>query len=152
MNGSPTPRARTLVAAGLITDDQGRVLITRRRADQPHPLAWEFPGGKIEPGESPVAALARELDEEIGVAVDVGRIWDVLYHDYGSFEVIMLVYHCRLGPGQQAKCLEVKELAWCLPAELGAYDILPADRPLIERLEHDGVPGWPGDAPQAAGY
>jgi 8-oxo-dGTP diphosphatase len=142
MTGSPsTPfRARIVVAAGLITDDQGRVLITQRRADQPHPLAWEFPGGKIEPGESPADALARELGEEIGAAVEVGRIWDVLYHDYDSFEVIMLVYHCRLGRGQQAKCLEVNDLAWCLPAELAAYEILPADRPLIERLVREDVP------------
>jgi 8-oxo-dGTP diphosphatase len=142
MTGSPSTvhRARTIVAAGLITDDHGRVLITQRRADQPHPLAWEFPGGKIEPGESPARALARELGEEIGAAVAVGRVWDVLYHDYGSFEVIMLVYHCRLGPGQEAKCLEVNDLAWCSPADLAAHDILPADRPLIERLVAEGAP------------
>jgi 8-oxo-dGTP diphosphatase len=137
---STVHRARIIVAAGLITDDQGRVLITQRRADQPHPLAWEFPGGKIEPGESPTGALARELAEEIGAAVEVGRVWDVLYHDYGSFEVIMLVYHCRLGRGQQAKCLEVKDMAWCSPAELAAYEILPADQPLIERLVREDVP------------
>jgi 8-oxo-dGTP diphosphatase len=158
MIGSPTPSvpARIMVAAGLITDDQGRVLITRRRADQPHPLAWEFPGGKIEPGESPVQALVRELQEEIGVAVEVGRIWDVLHHDYGSFEVIMLVYHCWPGQGQRAKCLEVKELAWCAPAELGAYDMLPADRPLIVRLLDEGVPlalaGGAASAPASSAY
>jgi 8-oxo-dGTP diphosphatase len=128
------------VVAGLITAADDRVLITRRRADQPHPLQWEFPGGKIEPGESPTAALERELFEELGARVQVGRIWDVLHHDYGAFEVIMLVYHCRLGPGQTPRCREVEELAWCSPAELAGYPILPADKPLIDRLIRQGPP------------
>lgn len=134
---------RKLVAAGLITSDDGRVLLTQRRADQSLPLGWEFPGGKIEPGESPEEALARELDEEIGVAVSIGRIWDVLHHRYDDGEVVMLVYHCRLTPGQTVRCLEVADYAWCRPDELLRYDCLPADRPLIERLVREGLPAFP---------
>ena len=133
---------RTLVVAGLITDERGRVLIAQRRADQAHALQWEFPGGKIEAGESPVCALTRELLEELGARVHVGPIWDVLYHDYGAFEVIMLIYHCRTRAGEQARCVEVANLAWCTPSELGDYPILPADAPLVARLSNQGVPAW----------
>jgi 8-oxo-dGTP pyrophosphatase MutT (NUDIX family) len=80
------PRVRKLVVAGLIIGDDQRILITQRRADQAMPLQWEFPGGKVEAGEDPVAALARELAEELGVIARVGRIWDVLFHAYPAFD------------------------------------------------------------------
>jgi 8-oxo-dGTP diphosphatase len=134
------PRARKLVVAGLIIGDDRRILITQRRADQPLPLQWEFPGGKVEPGEAPVAALARELAEEIGVTAIVGRIWDVLFHAYPAFDLVMLVYACRLAPGAAPRAVEVADLAWVAPDALDAYDILPADRPLVARLAAEGPP------------
>lgn len=136
-------RDRKLVVAGLVIDDAtGKILITQRRADQALPLQWELPGGKVEPGESPVAALARELHEEIDARVTVGRIWDVLFHPYEAFDLVMLVYACRVVPGTPApRVATVADLAWLAPDELpGGYDILPADRPLIERLRAEGVP------------
>lgn len=133
--------ARKLVVAGLVVSPDGKVLITQRRADQPLPLKWELPGGKIEPGESPTAALVRELSEEIGAQVQVGRIWEVLYHPYETFELFMLVYRCELMPGETAQCIQVSDLAWCIPGELGKYDILEADRPLLARLQIEGIPG-----------
>ena len=139
--GNPD-RARKLVVAGLVVDDAGRVLVTRRRADQPLPLQWEFPGGKLEPGESPAAALVRELAEELGVRAEVGRIWDVLHHAYPAFDLLMLVYRCRLAPGELPRCLEVADLAWRAPDRLGDLDVLPADAPLVDRLAREGVPGW----------
>jgi 8-oxo-dGTP diphosphatase len=135
-------RTRTLVVAGLITSVDGRVLLAQRRADQRLPLKWEFPGGKIEPGESPEQALARELAEELGVRAQVGRIWDVLFHAYEEFDLLMLVYHCRLPAEQDARCLQVHDLAWCRLDELALYDILMADRPLVERLVREGTPAW----------
>lgn len=135
-------RTRTLVVAGLITASDGRVLITQRRPDQSLPLAWEFPGGKIEPGESPVHALARELSEELGVHAQIGRIWDVLFHPYDTFDLLMLVYHCRLATAQEVRCLQVQAAAWCRLDELAGYDILAADRPLVERLVGEGIPAW----------
>lgn len=133
-------RARKLVVAGLIIGDDQRVLITQRRADQALPLQWEFPGGKVEPGEAPVAALERELREEIGVAVAVGRIWDVLFHAYPEFDLVMLVYACRLAPGEVPRAIEVADLAWVAIGELPGWDILPADRPLVDRLLAEGPP------------
>jgi len=133
-----TDRRRTLVVAGLIVGDDGRILITQRRADQALGGKWEFPGGKVEPGEAPVAALARELAEEIGVTVAVGRIWEVLFHAYPEFDLVMLVYVCRINGAPSA--VEVADLAWVAPRDLACWDILPADRPLVERLGADGVP------------
>lgn len=134
-------RDRKLVVAGLIVGDDRRVLITQRRADQTLPLQWEFPGGKVEPGEAPVDALARELAEELGVTARVGRIWDVLFHAYPAFDLVMLVYACRLAPGAEPRAIQVADLAWVATDELpAAWDILPADRPLVERLASEGPP------------
>jgi len=133
-------RPRVLVVAGLIVGDDDRILLTQRRPDQSMPLGWELPGGKIEPGESPTGALARELAEELGVAVEVGPVWDVLHHAYPEFDLLMLVYRCELAPGARPQRVEVHDLAWCEAAELTRYDILPADRPLIDRLGREGPP------------
>src|SRR5687768_15766364 len=90
--GTCSMRERKLVVAGVIVGGDRRILITQRRADQALPLKWEFPGGKVEPGEAPADALVRELAEELGVTASVGRIWDVLFHAYPSFDLVMLVY------------------------------------------------------------
>ena len=133
-------RDRKLVVAGVIVADDGRVLVTQRRADQSLPLMWEFPGGKVEPGEAPVDALVRELREELGVEAMVGRIWDVLFHPYETFDLVMLVYPCALAPGSTARAVEVAALAWLTPAELPSCAILPADTPLVERIVAEGLP------------
>jgi 8-oxo-dGTP diphosphatase len=132
-------RARKLVVAGVIADDRGCVLIAQRRADQALPLQWEFPGGKVEPGEAPTAALARELAEELGITARVGRIWDVLFHPYPDFDLVMLVYACAIASGAP-HAREVADVVWVLPTELDRWDILLADRPLVERLGREGVP------------
>lgn len=128
-------RARKLVVAALVTDREGRVLLTQRRADQDLPDMWEFPGGKIEPGEAPEAALARELREEVAVAAVVGRIWDVLFHAYPKYDVYMLVYRCTFPDGETPRAVEVAAVAWVPPERLREYAILPADEPLVKRLE-----------------
>lgn len=133
------PRARKLVVAGLIIGDDRRILITQRRADQALGLQWEFPGGKVEPGEAPVDALVRELREELGVTVAVGGIWEVLFHAYPAFDLVMLVYVCRIVDGSP-RAVEVADLAWVEPHDLARWDILPADRPLVERLTVESLP------------
>lgn len=130
---SAATRARKLVVAGLIRDDAGNILLTRRRPDQALPNLWEFPGGKIEPGESPQVALHRELREEIGVSVEISTIWDALFHAYPDYDVLMLVYPCRIVEGEP-RPLEVAAAEWTTVAGLAGYDILPADRPLLDRL------------------
>jgi 8-oxo-dGTP diphosphatase len=125
-----------LVVAALIRDDARRVLLTRRRPDQPMPDQWELPGGKVEPGESPTDALAREIEEEIGCRATVGRIDDVVFFPYPDFDLYMLVYACGIAGAPRA--VEVAALAWVEPAALPGYDVLPADRPLVERLAREG--------------
>lgn len=142
---SKAARPRKLVVAALITRDAGgpgvaEVLISQRREDQSLPLFWEFPGGKIEPGEAPTDALAREIREELGVHVRIERIWDVMFHAYPDYDVYMLVYHCTLPPSESPVAVEVKDFAWLTPDRLSAYRILPADEPLIRRLEKEGLP------------
>jgi 8-oxo-dGTP diphosphatase len=133
-------RPRKLVVAGMIVRD-GKILISQRRADQALALQWEFAGGKVEPGEAPVAALARELTEELGVGqVEIGRIWDVLFHAYPAFDLVMLCYPVRLAPGDEPRAVEVAAVVWCRPDELAGYAILPADQPLVTRLVSEGLP------------
>jgi 8-oxo-dGTP diphosphatase len=133
-------RVRKLVVAALITrpgNAAAEVLISQRREDQALPLFWEFPGGKIEPGEAPTAALAREIQEELGVAIHIGRVWDVLFHAYPEYDVYMLVYACTLARGESPRAVEVKDFVWVVPARLGDYRI---DESLVRRLEAEGVP------------
>jgi 8-oxo-dGTP diphosphatase len=130
--GAEGTRARKLVVAALVRDGD-RVLVSRRRADQPMPLLWEFPGGKVEPGEDPVVALAREVREELGCAVRVGRIHEVVFHAYEAFDLVMLVYGCEIVDGAP-RAVQVAEVAWVEAARLPSLDLLPADYPLARAL------------------
>jgi 8-oxo-dGTP diphosphatase len=128
-------RPRMLVVAALIRRE-GLLLISRRRTDQAMPNLWEFPGGKVEAGESPQTALAREVREELGCDVEVGRIDDVVFHPYPAFDLYMLVYACRLVRGEPGP-VAVAEIAWITPAQLPTIELLPADLPLARRLAEE---------------
>ncbi len=127
------PRERKLVVAALVRDGGGRILMSKRRPDQPMPNLWEFPGGKVEPGEPPEAALVREVREELGCQIAVGRIHQVVFHAYADFDLYMLVYEATI-TGGTPRAVEVSEIVWVEPPRLTALDLLPADYPLAERL------------------
>ena len=129
-------RARKLVVAALVRE-QGRVLMSRRRADQAMPNLWEFPGGKVEPGEHPEAALVREVREELGCDVEVGRIHEVVFHAYPDFDLYMLVYASGSRAVSRARSRSPR---WrgSRRRELPALDLLPADYPLARALAASG--------------
>ena len=124
-----------LVAAVALIDATGRVLIAERPPGKSMAGLWEFPGGKIEAGERPEATLARELDEELGIAVAEADLRPLTFasHDYGSFHLLMPLYLCRRWQGQ-VTAREGQRLAWVRPDDLAAADMPPADGPLIPIL------------------
>lgn len=135
-------RPRLVVAAGLIARGRGgaREYLVARRPDHVHlGGAWEFPGGKLEPGEHPESALVRELREEIGVVVDVEHIYAVGHHVYPDREVLLMTYLCRIVEGEPAS-LQVGDLRWCAASELVTLDVPPADRPVLRRIKQEGAP------------
>lgn len=124
------------VAAGALVDADGRVLIARRPAGKAMAGLWELPGGKIEPGEVPEAALARELFEELGIDVCVSCMLPFTFasHSYTEFHLVMPVFLVRRWDGT-ARALIHESLAWGRPARLGDYPMPPADAPVIAMLQ-----------------
>ena len=127
-----TPAVR--VAAAVIRDG-GRVLMTRRPPGGPLGLQWEFPGGKIEPGESVAQALAREIEEELGARVTVGAELEVATHAYEHGLVVEIHFvACELGQGALVPGPGVHEVRWSAPGEVDPAEVLEADRPFLARL------------------
>lgn len=120
------------MVAALIERD-GQILVTQRRADQSLPLSWEFPGGKIEPGESPTQALEREIEEELGCSIAVGEVEDVVFFAYDDFDLIMPVYWAKLRAGEPW-ARQVAALSWRHRENLTSLAFAPADVPLVHRL------------------
>jgi 8-oxo-dGTP diphosphatase len=121
------------VAAGLIRDDRGRYLLTQRRRGSHLAGLWEFPGGKVEAGETPAACLRRELIEELSATFEVGGLVETVRWEYPDRAVVLHFFDCRLESGPILP-REEQAMAWVEPARLHEYDFPPADRELIERL------------------
>jgi 8-oxo-dGTP diphosphatase len=124
-----------LVAACALVDVDGRVLIAQRPEGKSLAGLWEFPGGKVEPGETPEAALIRELNEELGIEVAQACLAPFVFasHAYDSFHLLMPLWLCRRWSGA-AQAREHQALAWVKPARLGDYPMPPADEPLVAYL------------------
>ena len=124
-----------LVAAVALIDADGRVLLARRPAEKQLGGLWEFPGGKVEAGERPEAALIRELKEELGIDVAESCLAPLTFasHAYESFHLLMPLFVCRRWQGR-AVGAEGQELAWVKPLKLKDYPMPPADIPLIPHL------------------
>lgn len=123
------------VVAVAMTDAQGRVLIAQRPFDKEHGGLWEFPGGKIEPGESPEAALVRELREELGVTIAPERLEPLTFSSAGrgARHLLLLLYRCTAWQGEP-RPLDAAAIRWVFPVALGDYDMPPADRPFVSVL------------------
>ena len=127
-------RPLPLAVCAAVVCQADKILITKRPADKPHGGLWEFPGGKLDPGESPHHSLRRELREELAIRIEVGPILETVYHHYDWGAVLILAYLCRWRSGDLHH-LEVADHRWLHPAELCQYPLLPADQPLRLTLE-----------------
>ena len=124
-----------LVVACALIDPDGRVLIAQRPEGKALAGLWEFPGGKLEPGERPEAALIRELDEELGITVKEACLAPLTFasHAYEDFHLLMPLYICRRWEGL-AISKEGQNLTWVRPNQLRDYPMPAADIPLIPHL------------------
>ncbi|HEX4139376.1 MAG TPA: 8-oxo-dGTP diphosphatase MutT [Candidatus Methylacidiphilales bacterium] len=138
-----TPETRVVthppidVVAGVIRREDGRILITQRLADDTLGGYWEFPGGKVDPGEELRAALTRELREELGIETEVGAEIHQIVHAYPDRDVRLYFYETRIISGEPQK-LEVADLRWVTLDELGEHQFPEADRPLLQQLRCSG--------------
>jgi 8-oxo-dGTP diphosphatase len=124
-----------LVSAVALVDPDGRVLLAQRPAGKPMAGLWEFPGGKVNPGETPERALIRELAEELGIDVAASCLAPLTFasYTYSNFHLLMPLYVCRKWSGIPM-AREGQRLAWVRPARLGDYPMPPADKPLVAML------------------
>ena len=124
---------RKIRVVGAMIEQDGRYLITQRPPTASLPLLWEFPGGRVEPGETDPVALARELREEMGIGVEVGDRTVHVEHAYEAYDIDFCVYRCRLVSGP-IRNLRVHAHKWVRPEELDRYEFPPADEKSIAKL------------------
>jgi 8-oxo-dGTP diphosphatase len=123
-----------------IIEDSGKILAARRSEDMSQSLKWEFPGGKIEPGEKSEDCIVRELKEELDIDVDVKHQLSSHVHDYGNRVIELIPFVCVI-KGGDLKCKEHKEILWDVPRNLAGLDWADADKPVyreyVEYVEGD---------------
>lgn len=125
-----------IVAAGLVVE-RGNILLSRRKKGTHLAGCWEFPGGKVEPGEDPRAALRRELEEELGILVEVGEIADVTFHRYDDADkaVLLLFFHAVREPGSpEPQAIDVAEVKWAGASALDPAEFPPADVAVLTKV------------------
>lgn len=129
------PRRILLVAACALVDADGRILLAQRPEGKSLAGLWEFPGGKVEPGETPEETLIRELDEELGITTKIPCLAPLTFasHTYDDFHLLMPLYVCRRFEGT-AHGREGQVVKWVRPKSLRDYPMPPADEPLIPFL------------------
>lgn len=125
-----------LVVAVALVDPGGRVLMQRRPVERVHGGLWEFPGGKVEAGESPESALAREIAEELGLVIGEADLSPVAYaadDGGGGLPLVILLYSCRRWSGTP-QCQDAEEIGWFGPDDFTRLDMPPLDRPLATEM------------------
>jgi 8-oxo-dGTP diphosphatase len=131
------PTSPLLVVAAALADPNGNMLLQQRPIGKHHGGLWEFPGGKVEDGETPEAALVRELAEELGIRVDPDAIQPATFASIVAADrpLILLLYHVTAWQGQPEP-IEATALTWVRPSDMAHWPMPPADYPLAEHLVH----------------
>ena len=124
---------RIIDVVGAIIKDGDRYLVGQRAANKAQGGLWEFMGGKIEPGETPEQALARECREELNLEIEDERIVDSVVHEYPEKTIRLTLIECKPKSGSVPKALEHQQIRWVTRAEMDAIDFAPADRDLIQK-------------------
>lgn len=129
---------KTIRVVAAVVDQDGRYLITQRRAEAVLPNLWEFPGGRVEAGETDVAALRREMGERLNVTVEVGELISFVSHPYERYTVDLYLYSCTLGEGEALSCQAVQDYRWVTSEEFDGYQFTPADEASMNKLLGEG--------------
>jgi len=128
---------KTIRVVAALVERDGRYLITQRRETAVLPLLWDFPGGRVERGESDEAALAREVDERLGASVQVGQLISFVNHPYEKYAVDLYLYECTLLT-DELHCRAVKGYAWVTSKEMESYSFTPVDEASMSKLLGEG--------------
>lgn len=135
MGSEPERALQPVIVAAAVIVEGGRVLLSQRKPGQHLAGAWELPGGKVEPGEDPRDALARELTEELGITCSVGAPVEVTYHRYPEKAVLLLFFEARRVTGSaEPSAVDVAAVRWAAAGELRDEDFPPADVPVLARV------------------
>ena len=128
---------KTIRVVAALVEHDGRYLITQRRENAVLPLLWDFPGGRVEAGESDEAALAREVRERLGATVEVGQLISFVNHPYEKYAVDLYLYECTL-LDDQLRCCAVHDYAWVTSKEMESYSFTPVDEASMSKLLGEG--------------
>src|SRR5687768_1486099 len=124
---------RTIRVVAAVIERDGRYLITQRRATAVLPLLWEFPGGKVEAGETDADALQREVEHRLGVRVEPGEMISYVNHPYERYAVDLYLYECRISSGEPS-AVNVNDFRWVMSSEFERYNFTPADEASMSKL------------------
>jgi 8-oxo-dGTP diphosphatase len=128
---------RSALVVAAVIERGGMVLVTLRRPKGERASLWEFPGGKVEPGEGERAALARELKEELGVRVQIGEEVARVEHIYPDLQVELALYRCALHEKEEPRALQCEEVRWISKRELPGLPFCEADVPVLVKLAEE---------------
>ncbi len=127
-----------IIGVAVIWNADHQILFDRRKPGGKMGGLWEFPGGKVEPGESIAACVAREIKEELGIEISVGESLIAIEHDYTDFKVTLNVHHCEHLSGEP-QTIECDEVRWVMPHELDQFTFPEANSVIIKALQHQSV-------------